>query len=129
MAIFILSKYTQFAYNIHVTLFESHQFSELIEQYLSDDEYADLQMFLAQNPVAGDLIQGTGGFRKLRWGVRGRGKRSGVRIIYYWFENESEIWFLTLYAKNEVTDLSPNERKILKQMIDEEKACRKKKRK
>jgi mRNA-degrading endonuclease RelE of RelBE toxin-antitoxin system len=66
-----------------LTFIETKLFSRLLQNYLSDDEYAALQNFLVDNPEAGDLIRGSGGVRKLRWGLVGRGKRGGIRVIYY----------------------------------------------
>ena len=83
------------------TFVETRLFTGLVSQYLSDEEYADLQRALIADPEAGDVIRGTGGVRKVRWGVAGRGKRGGIRIIYYVKRPKDEIWMLTLYAKNE----------------------------
>lgn len=62
---------------------ETPLFSRVVERYLSDDDYAELQVYLSEHPEAGDVIRASGGVRKLRWAVQGRGKRGGVRIIYY----------------------------------------------
>jgi mRNA-degrading endonuclease RelE of RelBE toxin-antitoxin system len=97
---------------------ETLLFTEQLTAYLPDDEYRELQSFLIEKPDAGDLIQGTGGLRKLRWGVGNKGKRSGVRIIYYWQMSDDQIYLMTLYAKNEMTDLSAKEKKALKQMVE-----------
>jgi mRNA-degrading endonuclease RelE of RelBE toxin-antitoxin system len=83
------------------TFVETRLFTGLVPKYLSDDEYAELQRALIADPEAGDVIRGTGGVRKLRWGVAGRGKRGGIRIIYYLRAQQGQIWMLTLYAKNE----------------------------
>jgi len=83
------------------TFVETRLFTGLVSRYLSDDEYADLQRTLIADPEAGDVIRGTGGVRKLRWGIAGRGKRGGIRIIYYVRAQQGQIWMLTLYAKNE----------------------------
>lgn len=83
------------------TFVETRLFTGLVAKYLSDDQYADLQRTLIADPEAGDVIRGTGGVRKLRWGIAGRGKRGGVRIIYYLRAQQGQIWMLTLYAKNE----------------------------
>ena len=66
-----------------VTFVETKLFTELVLDYLSDDEYAAMQQFLVVNPEAGDVIPASGGVRKLRWGVAGRGKRGGLRVIYF----------------------------------------------
>jgi mRNA-degrading endonuclease RelE of RelBE toxin-antitoxin system len=97
---------------------ETQIFTKQISAYLSDDDYSELQNFLSGAPDAGDLIQGTGGLRKLRWKSGGKGKRGGVRIIYYWQVAKDQIYLMTLYAKNEMADLSAKEKKLLKQMVE-----------
>ena len=97
---------------------ETHLFTKQLGAYLSHEEYRELQNFLLEKPDNGDIIQGTGGLRKLRWGTRTKGKRGGVRIIYYWHKINHQIYLMTLYAKNEITDLSEKEKKILKQMVE-----------
>jgi len=98
---------------------ESKIFEKLREKYLDDDNYRALQNFLVEQPLVGDVIQGTGGLRKLRWSSKGKGKRAGIRTIYLYITEKSRIHFLTLYAKNEVSDLTANEKKILKRIIEE----------
>ena len=97
---------------------ESKIFTKLLPDYLSDEEYRGLQNHLALCPEAGDLIKGTGGIRKVRWAQGGKGKSGGVRIIYYWQVAEDEIYFLTLYSKGEATDLTEEQKKILKRMVE-----------
>lgn len=101
---------------------EAPLFTQLLFEYLDDDGYRDIQAHLARDPVAGDLIPGTGGFRKLRWRDprRGKGKRGGLRIIYYYFIADRQIWFMTVYGKDEVADLSPDEKRRLKAAIVQE---------
>src|SRR6266568_8521521 len=89
-----------------VTFVETKLFTKLVQQYLTDDEYGTLQQSLIVNPEAGDVIPGSGGVRKLRWGVAGRGKRGGLRVIYYARTREGRIWMLTLYAKNVTENIS-----------------------
>jgi len=105
-----------------VEFVEAPFFTLLLKDYLSDDDYRALQLYLAGEPEAGDIIPGTGGFRKLRWADRrrGKGKRGGLRMIYYYFIEDSQIWFLTLYDKDEAADLSLKEKRLLKAAIDEE---------
>ncbi len=79
---------------------ETKLFPRLVAEYLSDEEYLKLQQMLVENPEAGSLIPGFGGVRKLRWKGLGRGKRGGVRVIYYAKTRQGEIWMLTIYAKN-----------------------------
>ena len=105
---------------------EAPAFTQLLPEYLTDNEYRDLQLYLANDPEAGDVIQGTGGFRKVRWADRrrGQGRRGGLRVIYYLFEQDMQIWFLTLYGKGETADLTANEKRLLKAAVDEEKQHR-----
>ena len=88
-----------------LTFVETKLFTQLVQGYLSDDEYAALQAAIIANPEAGNVIRGSGGVRKLRWGLAGRGKRGGVRIIYYLRLKQGQVWMLTLYAKNEADSI------------------------
>jgi hypothetical protein len=102
---------------IELPAFERHR-----PTYLDDDDFQGLQNLLMLHPEAGDSIPGTGGLRKLRFGDarRGKGKRGGLRIIYYWWETGSQFWLFTLYDKDEMEDLTPLQRKALKEMIKQE---------
>lgn len=93
-------------------------FTNLVGRYLSDDEYAALQFQLAANPERGALVPGSGGVRKLRWLQPGRGKRGGVRVIYYGRLRAGAIWMLTIYAKNEAENISPHVLRRIKEEID-----------
>jgi len=95
---------------------EASAFTRYVYDYLSEEEYLGLQSFLLQYPEAGKLVPGSGGVRKLRWGVVGRGKRGGVRIIYYFRRHHDEIWLLTIYAKNETETIPAH---ILRQIAKE----------
>ena len=97
---------------------ETRIFSKLLGQYLSDDEYAALQRVLIADPETGDLIRGSGGVRKIRWAVRGRGKRGGVRVIYYAKTREGVIWMLTIYAKNVAENIPAHVLRMMKEEID-----------
>src|SRR5438552_6610721 len=101
-----------------VTFVETKLFTKLVQEYLSDDEYAVLQQSLIVNPEAGDVIPGSGGVRKLRWGVAGRGKRGGLRVIYFLRTRQGQIWMLTLYAKNVAESISTHVLKRIKDEID-----------
>lgn len=92
--------------------FETPPFTRFVREYLADEEYRRLQHILAQNPELGNMMPGTGGFRKLRWADqrRGKGRRGGLRIIYYYFPSEHQIWLMTLYGKDEADDLTPAEK-------------------
>ena len=111
-----------------VTFIESPAFTRYLYKYLSDDEYSTLQNALMENPDMGVLIQGTGGFRKLRWRDkrRGKGKRGGLRIIYYHLEEVRQIWLFTLYGKDEAIDLTIEQKRMMKRAITAEKMARKK---
>jgi hypothetical protein len=105
-----------------VEFIEAPVFTQLLGRYLADDEYRRLQLYLALDPEAGDIIPGTGGCRKMRWPDRrrGKGKRGGLRVIYYYVITDRQVWLLTLYDKDEVVDLSAKEKRLLKAAIDEE---------
>ena len=107
-------------YNRAVTFVETKLFTKLVKEYLSDDEYAALQQALVVNPTAGDVIPGSGGIRKLRWGLRGRGKRGGLRVIYFLRVRHDEIWMLTLYAKNVSDSIAASVLRKIKEEIDAE---------
>jgi len=97
---------------------EAPIFTRLVHEYLDDDEFSALQWALALRPEAGAVIPGGGGIRKLRWGSKGRGKRGGLRVIYYWRSRAGQIWLLTLYAKNEAKDIPPAMLRALKKEIE-----------
>jgi len=97
---------------------ESQLFEKLRPNYLSDDEFQELQQLLLDQPRVGQVLQGSGGLRKVRFGIRGKGKRGGARIIYYFLDAKSRFYLLTIYAKNEVTDLTLTEKKQLKAFME-----------
>ena len=103
-----------------MTFVETRLFTELVLDYLSDDEYAALQQSLVVNPEAGDVIPASGGVRKLRWGVAGRGKRGGLRVIYFLRRRNDEVWMLTLYAKNVADNIPAKVLRKIKEAIDAE---------
>jgi mRNA-degrading endonuclease RelE of RelBE toxin-antitoxin system len=101
-----------------MTFVETKLFTNLVKEYLSDDEYAGLQLALIANPRSGDVIQGSGGVRKLRWAATGRGKRGGLRVVYYLHSREGQIWMLTLYAKNVAENIPVHVLKKIREEID-----------
>jgi len=109
-------KHTSLAYNTRMVIIETSVFTRLIRELMDDDNYRELQEALVQQPDAGDLIKGSGGLRKVRWKLEGRGKRGGVRIIYYFKKQDDEIWLLTIYSKNEVENIPAH---ILRQIAKE----------
>lgn len=102
--------------------FEAPPFTRYVSSYLTDDEYVELQRRLASVPEVGDMIPGTGGFRKLRWvdPKRRKGQRGGLRVIYFYFPSEGQIWLMTLYDRNEASDLTAKQKQILKTALEEE---------
>lgn len=101
---------------------ETSLFTKLLAEYLSDEDYRGLQTYLLQKPDAGDVVQGSGGVRKVRWAPAGKGKSSGVRVIYYWKKSEHEIWMLTLYSKSERATIAGHILKQIAEAIDHEKS-------
>ncbi len=96
------------------------------KDYLDDELFRSFQIELMKNPEAGDVIEGTGGLRKVRFvdERRNKGKRGGLRVIYYWWSGGSQFWLFTLYGKNERDDLTQQQKRILKQMLDSETKAR-----
>jgi len=102
---------------VELPAFERHR-----ADYLDDDAFRNLENLLMKHPEAGDPIRDTGGLRKLRFADarRGKGKRGGLRVIYYWWDAGFQFWLFTLYDKDEMADLTPQQRKVLKGMIKAE---------
>lgn len=99
-----------------VAVVETTEFLAAAKKLLSEEERGSLVYFLANNPTAGDLIVGTGGARKLRWSLEGRGKRGGARVIYFFHSERLPLFIFTAYAKNVQGDLSYAEKNELKQI-------------
>ena len=102
-----------------ISFVETKLFTRLVREYLSDDEYSELQLALVANPEAGVVIPRSGGVRKLRWGVAGRGKRGGLRVIYYLRTRQGQIWMLTMCPKNVAENIPAHVLKQIKDEIDE----------
>lgn len=96
---------------------ESSIFARYVYDYLTDDEYAALQWYLSDHPDAGDLVPGSAGCRKLRWGVSNAGKRGGVRVIYYGQAADGVIWLLTIYSKSAQENLPAHVIRLLKDQL------------
>jgi len=102
---------------IELPPFERHR-----QNYLNDENFREFQKMLMKNPEAGDVIEGTGGLRKVRYAdeKRGKGKRGGLRVIYYWWQPGKQFWLLTVYNKDEMDDLTAAQRKTLKELLKQE---------
>ena len=105
------------AYLAVVVFVETPIFYRRVQQLLADDEYAEMQLFLAARPDAGSIIKGSGGLRKLRWASSGRGKRGGLRVIYYWWVAKDRISLLLVYPKSQMDDLTAGQLKQLKSQL------------
>ena len=103
-----------------INFVETSLFTRLISEYLTDDEYRELQVALAKNPEAGPVIPGSGGVRKLRWAYRSKGKRGGLRIIYYVRLRSGVIWLLTAYPKNARENIAPHVLRQIREELDSE---------
>ncbi|OIQ02987.1 MAG: toxin HigB-2 [Zetaproteobacteria bacterium CG06_land_8_20_14_3_00_59_53] len=101
-------------------IFETSIFTRQITTLMDDDEYAEFQGELAERPDMGVRIPGSGGLRKVRVTAKGHGKRGGARVIYYWAMSDSRIFMLLAYAKNEQEDLTKDQLKVLKALVEEE---------
>ena len=99
---------------------ETPIFTRELKNLLEDAEYHALQLALLFRPEQGALIPGSGGLRKLRWRQKGKGKRGGCRVIYYWDEKEETFYMLLAYAKSKQEDLTPTQMKVLTKLVKEE---------
>lgn len=104
------------AKSVPVSVVETPEFLSATRKLMSDDERALLVDYLAHNPTAGDLVQGTGGIRKVRWALDGRGKRGGARVIYFYHDADMPLFALTAYAKNDRADLSQQDKNDFRQL-------------
>ena len=96
-----------------VTVADTTEFARRAGKLLSENERTELIGYLASHPEAGNVIEGTGGVRKLRWGREGRGKSGGVRVIYFYYNDQMPLYLLSIYGKNEKDNLSAAERNEL----------------
>jgi mRNA-degrading endonuclease RelE of RelBE toxin-antitoxin system len=103
-----------------VVFVETSVFTSAVVELLTDDEYRALQTALIVRPSQGPVLRGTGGLRKVRWSAGGRGKRGGVRAIYYWDEPHERIYLLLMYPKAAQDDLTPAQLKVVKRLVREE---------
>ena len=99
---------------------ETSIFTKEITRILTDDEYKEFQNFLVANPKRGDIIKGSGGLRKIRWKVKGRGKSGGIRNIYYYYEKDSLILMIFVYEKSKTEDLTPKQIEMLRKTFMED---------
>lgn len=100
-------------------IIETPTFTRMITSLLNDEDYRILQYILAANPEAGDIVRGGGGIRKARFALPGKGKRGGVRVIYYWQKSKDSIFMLIAYVKSKKSTLTTEETTILKQLVKE----------
>ena len=98
---------------------ETARFTRRMLEYLGEESYAQLQWYLLYFPEAGELIQGGGGIRKVRWMAAGKGKRGGTRVIYYLASARGTFFMLDIYAKSEKKDLTPDELKEVRKLLEE----------
>jgi hypothetical protein len=100
-----------------ISVVEMEEFISATRKMLDDDEREDLIDFVAGNPTAGDLIAGTGGVRKVRWALPGRGKSGGARVIYFFHDPGMPLFLISAYAKNEMANISHAARNDLKRLV------------
>lgn len=99
-------------------IIETPIFTKLITTLMSDDEYKDLQEALVTRPEMGVLIKNSGGLRKVRWSLEGRGKSGGVRVIYYWMSADDQLYMLLAYPKNEQENLTDAQVSALRKIVE-----------
>ncbi|MCK5706253.1 MAG: type II toxin-antitoxin system RelE/ParE family toxin [Candidatus Aureabacteria bacterium] len=98
---------------------ETPMFTKLLKGILTDDDYKNLQLALLTNPKKGKVIPEGGGLRKIRWKIESKGKRGGVRVIYYWISAEYTFYMITLYKKSYKEDLTKEQLKALVKYVKE----------
>ena len=98
-----------------ILFIESHKFAEQVATLNAEEALWELENELLQNPDKGDLIQGTGGFRKIRMKLRGRGKSAGARVVYFHLKDRSVIFLFFLYTKSAQSDLTAEQKAALRQ--------------
>jgi hypothetical protein len=101
-----------------ITFIETTIFSKRIAELISDDAFAEFQSELSQNPEKGPVIEGTGGLRKVRWKLQGKGKSGGIRIMYLFLRMHGVIHLIFVFAKGDNDNLTPSEKKELKVIVD-----------
>ena len=102
-----------------MTIVETKAFVSGSRTIFTDEELADAEMHLALYPESGTVIQDTGGIRKIRFGAKGKGKSGGARVIYFYFNREMPLYLLAIYAKGEKIDLSAQEKRLMKKIVDQ----------
>ena len=107
------------AYNTIMIFIETTIFTKAIIKQLTDDSYKLLQKSLIINPENGTLIPGSNGLRKLRWGLEDKGKSGGIRVIYFWDKENSRVYMLLSYSKNEMDNLSQKELVKISKLVRE----------
>jgi len=112
------ARYTLKGYGNNMLFVEAKPFTRRLPDYLTDDEYREFQNYLTTTPDSGDVVQNTGGIRKVRWKLKGSGKRGGLRAIYFWHVRDSHIYLLFIYRKNEFEDLEKDEYAALKSIVE-----------
>lgn len=121
-SILVIEIYAGNVQNMDALFIELPAFQKHRNDDLDDELFRSFQLELLKNPEAGDLVEGMGGLRKIRFcdHRRGKGKRSGLRMIYYWWSGFDQFWRFTVYSKNEQDDLSPHQKKLFRQALDSE---------
>ena len=105
--------YRRFMQSVPITVAETQMFERAAAKIWSEDERLVLVDYMARNPESGDVIPGTGGVRKLRWGRAGSGKRGGARVIYFYYDVDIPLYLLLAYAKASAEDMTADEKRAV----------------
>ena len=104
-------------YTKSMEFIEAPLFTKHIYDYLDEEEYMAMQWYISLHPETGALIPKSGGLRKIRWKAKGQGKSGGIRVIYYYKNQDNQIWLLTVYGKNEIESMPAHILKKIKEEI------------
>ena len=104
---------------MYITVVEMPEYIKRSEHLLDENERNSLIDYLAAHPKEGKIMQGTGGIRKIRWARKGKGKRGGVRVVYYFYDETVPLFLLTIFGKSEKDNLSRAERNVLAKLTRE----------
>lgn len=102
-----------------ITFVEHPAFTAFVQDWMTEDDYREFQLWLAENPTVGDVIPGLAGLRKVRMALPGRGKRGSARVMYLLFQHADTLFLVYAYTKGDFEDLPSDKKKVIKRLVEE----------